>query len=192
MKAINLFDAKERQEVLEDQGKSADSKADMIASATMRTIEKEMEKDPAFYTKFSKMLKDVLEALHQHRMQAIEALEKVKDIAAKVATHNDDSAPEELASKDMARRYYGVVREDISKYGAPPKTAIQIALEIQKRVGERKIRDWRDNEDVINEMRGEIDDIFFEVIEDLGIEFPLEVQDMLIDKCIEIVIANED
>lgn len=53
---INLFDAKGRQEVLEDQGKSVEAKADIIASATQRTIEKEMEKDPAFYSKFSKML----------------------------------------------------------------------------------------------------------------------------------------
>ncbi len=44
-----------------------------------------MEKDPAFYSKFSKMLEDVLAALYQKRMQAIEALEKIKDIATKVA-----------------------------------------------------------------------------------------------------------
>ena len=41
-------------------------------------------------------------------------------------------------------------------------------------------------------MRNEIDDVFFEVIEDLGMEIPLEAQDKLIDQCIEITIANED
>ena len=40
-------------------------------------------------------------------------------------------------------------------------------------------------------MRNEIDDIFFEVIEDLGMEIPLEVQDKLIDQCIELTIAND-
>jgi type I restriction enzyme R subunit len=189
---INLFDAKERQEVLENQGKSAESKADMIASATQRTIEKEMEKDPAFYTKFSKMLRDVLEALQQKRMEAIEALEKIKDIATKVATHTDDSIPDELATRDMARRYYGVIRDEIREHNAQPKAAIRIAIEIQDRIGDHKIRDFRDNPDALNRMRNEIDDVFFDVIEDMGINIPLEVQDKLIDKCIEITIANED
>jgi len=189
---INLFDAKERQEALEGSGKSADAKADMIASATQRTIEKEMEKDPAFYAKFSKMLSDVLEALHQKRMEAIEALEKIKDIATKVANRTDDSVPEELVTKDMARRYYGVVRDEVKKYSAQPKAAIRIALEIQNRIGEHKIRDFRDNPDALNRMKNEIDDVFFEVIEDLNLEIPLEAQDKLIDQCIEITIANED
>eukprot|EP00903_Cladosiphon_okamuranus_P004171 g4169.t1 len=189
---INLFDAKERQEVLEDQGKSTEAKADMIASATQRTIEKEMEKDPAFYTKFSKMLRDVLDALHHKRMEAIEALEKIKQIATRVATHTDDSIPEELATRDMARRYYGVVREEVREYNAQPKAAIRISMEIHKRLGEHKIRDFRDNPDALNRMRNEIDDIFFEVIEEMGLDIPLDVQDKLIDKCIEITIANED
>jgi len=189
---INIFDAKERQEVLEQQGKSAEAKADMIAAATQKTIEKEMEKDPAFYAKFSKMLNEVLEALHKKRMEAIEALERIKDIANKVATHTDESVPEELTTRDMARRYYGVVREDVQEYKAEPKAAIRIALEIQRRLGQHKIRDFRDNPDALNRMRNEIDDIFYEVIDELGLEIPLEVQDKLIDKCIEITIANED
>jgi len=189
---INLFDARERQEVLEDQGKGAEAKADMIASATQKTIEKEMEKDPAFHAKFSKMLSDILEALHQKRMEAIEALEKIKDIATKVTTHTDDSVPYELENRDMARRYYGVVREEAFKYNAQPKAAIRIALEIQQRLGMHKIRDFRENPDALNQMRNEIDDVFFEVIEEMGLEIPLEAQDKLIDKCIEITIANED
>jgi type I restriction enzyme R subunit len=189
---INLFDAKERQEVLEDQGKSAEAKADMIASATQKTIEQEMEKDPAFYAKFSRMIREVLEALHVKRMEAIEALEKIKDIATKVVTHTDDSVPEELVSRDMARRYYGLLREDIREYNAEPKVAIRIAIEIQERIGPYKIRDFRDNPDALNQMRNEIDDVFFEVIEDMGLDIPLELQDRLIDKCIEITIANDD
>jgi type I restriction enzyme R subunit len=189
---INLFDPKERQQALEAEGKSADAKADMIASATQRTIEKEMQKDPAFYQRFSKMLQDVLDALHQKRMEAIEALEKIKDIAEKVATHTEDGVPDELTNTDMARRYYGVVREEIKSYNAQPKVAIRIALEIQKRLGEHKIRDFRANPDALNRMRNEIDDIFFEVINEMGLQLPLDVQDKLIDQCIEITIANED
>ncbi len=190
---INLFDAAQRKQVLEDQGKSTESKADLIASATQRTIEKEMEKDPAFYTKFSKMLEDVLAALYQKRIQAIEALEKIKDIATKVATHTDDSVPAELANRDMPRRYYGCLRDDLRTLtNGDTRLVTQLALAIPDRIAHHKIRDWRENRDAINQMRGEIDDLFFETSGALGIAVPLELQDKLIDHCIEIAIANED
>ena len=190
---INLFDAKERQQVLEDQGKSTEAKADMIAAATRHTIEKEMEKDPAFYRKFSKMLEEVLEALHEKRLEALEALDKINNIATKVTTHTDDDIPEPLVGRDMARRFYGCVREDVAKYAAgKPEPATDIAVAIVERIEPYKIRDWRDNDDALNKMRGEIDDVFFEVAEVHGLDIPLETQDKLIDQCVEIAIANED
>lgn len=190
---INLFDAAERKQVLEDQGKSTEAKADLIASATQRTIEVEMEKDPAFYSKFSKMLEEVLASLYEKRMQAIEALEKIQDIATKVATHTDESVPPEIATRDMARRFYGSLRVDLEALtGGDPGPATRIALAIPDRIARHKIRDWRDNPDALNRMRGEIDDLFFETAAALGTEVPLELQDKLIDQCIEIAIANED
>ncbi len=190
---INLLDAKERQQVLEDQGKSSGAKADMIASATRHVIEQEMAKDPAFYKKFSKLLEEVIEAYHQGRLQALEALEKIKDISTKVATHTDDAVPSELVGNDMARRYYGCVRESVAQYGLTnDRTETEIALMIVDRIGKHKIRDWRTNADAINKMRGEIDDILFEVASEQGISMSLEDHDAIIDRCIEVAIANED
>ena len=68
---INLLNEKERKDVLDDGSRSARAKADTIASATQKYIEKEMGKDPAFYSKFSDMLKDVINAL-QERIKDIE------------------------------------------------------------------------------------------------------------------------
>lgn len=190
---INLFDPDQRQKVLEDQGKSAKSKADLIASATNRVIEREMEKDPAFYKKFSKMLEDVLEAMRLKRIEALEALGKIVDIATKVTTHTDDDTPSALTGKDMARRFYGCIQSDLSSTANVDKgTAARIALAIVERIAKHQIRDWRQNHDAINKMRGEIDDIFFEIASEAGISIPLEVQDRLIDQCIEVAIANED
>ncbi len=190
---INLLDAKERQQVLEDQGKSAGAKADMIASATRHVIEQEMAKDPAFYKKFSKLLEEVIEAYHQGRLQALEALEKVKDISTKVATHTDDAVPPELIGNDMARRYYGCVQESVAQYGlGNDRAGSEIALKVVDRIGKHKIRDWRTNADAINKMRGEIDDILFEVAGEQGVSLSLEGHDAIIDRCIEVAIANED
>lgn len=190
---INLFDETERQKALEDQGKSAGAKADMIASATLHTIEQEMAKDPAFYKKFSRLLEEVIEQYHAGRLRALEALEKVKDISTKVVTHTDDDTPQELQGKDMARRFFGCVRESLAEYyPKSQKPGADIALHIVERIEKHKIRDWRTNQDTINRMRGEIDDILFEVVKEYGLNIPLDQHDAIIDRCIEVAIANED
>ena len=189
---INLLDATARRQMLEANGKSAGAKADMIASATRHVIEQEMAKDPAFYKKFSKLLEEVIEAYHAGRLQALEALEKIKDISTKVVTHTDDDIPYELVGKDMARRYYGCVREPLTEYTTGSETPItEVALQIVERIAPHKIRDWRTNPDAINKMRGEIDDILFEVAEEHGLAISLNDQDAIIDRCIEVAIANE-
>jgi len=190
---INLLDARERQQVLDDSGKSAGAKADMIASATRHVIEHEMAKDPAFYKKLSRLLEEVIEAYHAGRLKALEAFEKIKDISTKVVTHTDDDIPYELVGKDMARRYFGCVREPLAQYAAGnEKPGTEIALQIVGRIAQHKIRDWRTNQDAINKMRGEIDDILFEIAEEQGLELSLDDQDAIIDRCIEVAIANED
>lgn len=190
---INLFDAAERQKILDEQGKSAEAKADLIASATRHAIEHEMAKDPAFYKKFSKLLEDVIAAMHEKRLAALEALEKLQDIATKVATHTDEGVPSELQSNDMARRYFGCVRESMAEYSVGnQQPSSDIALQVVKRLSRHKIRDWRTNQDAINRMRGEIDDILFEVAEEHGVDIPLAEHDAIIDRCIEVAIANED
>ena len=190
---INLFDPAARQQVLEDQGKSTKAKADLIASATMRVIEREVEKDPAFYRKFSKLLEDVLAALHQKRMEAIEALKRIQDIALKVATHTDEDTPATLAGNDMARRFFGCVRETMAAYAVgKPDPMATVALAVVDRIRKHRIRDWRDNPDALNRMRGEIDDILFEVATQYGLQIPLDVHDRVIDDCLNVAIANED
>ncbi len=190
---INLLDAGQRAQVLEDDSKSAGAKADMIAAATRHVIEQEIAKDPAFYKKFSKLLEEVIEAYHAGRLQALETLEKVKDIATKVTTHTDDDIPEALTGLDMARRYYGCVSQAMPTYGpADTNPGARIAMLIADRLAQHKIRDWRTNPDVINKMRGVIDDILFDVAEEAGIDISLEDQDAIIDRCIEVAMANED
>jgi len=190
---INLLDAKERRQVLKDTGRSAGAKADMIASATRHVIEQEMAKDPAFYKKFSKLLQEVIDAYHAGRVQAFEALEKIQDISTKVVTHTDEDIPYELVGKDMARRFYGCVREPLAEYGTDhEKSGAEIALQITERIVRHKIRDWRANPDAINKMRGEIDDILFEAAETNSLDLSLDEQDAIIDRCIEVAIANED
>jgi hypothetical protein len=110
-----------------------------------------------------------------------------------VATHTDDDIPAELVGNDMARRYFGCVSEPLAKYGDDnEKPQTEIALQIVERLSEHKIRDWRTNLDAINRMRGEIDDILFDIAEKHNFALSLEEHDKIIDRCIEVAIANEE
>lgn len=191
---INLLNSAERNQVLEDQGKSADSKADTIAAATFHTIEREMDKDPTFYGRFSKLLSSVLDDLHAKRIAALDALEKIKDIQVKVSTHTDgEDLPSGLYENDMARRFYGSVQESLATYAPKSRDILaDIAIEVNARLDALKIRDWHKNHDVLNRMRNEIDDILFDIAQRDGLDIPLDVQDALIDKCIQIAQANAD
>jgi type I restriction enzyme R subunit len=190
---INLLNEGDRLRIIEENGKSPGAKADMIASATRHTIEKEMGKDPAFYKKFSRLLENVIAGYHQGRLNAPEALSQIKEISTKVVTRTDDDIPDGLLGNDMARRYFGQVRERISAYGTYNENAgAEIAIEIVDRIARHKIRDWRTNPDAINRMRGEIDDILFDIEEKRGLELSLDDHDAIIDRCIEVAIANED
>ena len=93
----------------------------------------------------------------------------------------------------MARRYFGQVRERIAAYGTySEKTGAEIAIEIVGRIAKHKIRDWRTNPDAVNRMRGEIDDILFDIEEKRGLSLSMDDHDVIIDRCIEVAIANED
>ncbi|MDJ0817742.1 MAG: DUF3387 domain-containing protein, partial [Desulfobacterales bacterium] len=161
--------------------------------ATRHIIEQEIGKDPAFYKKFSSLLEEVIDAYHQGRLNALEALGQIKEISTKVVTHTDDDIPDGLVGNDMARRYFGQVRERISVYGTyNENSGAEIAIEIVDRIARHKIRDWRTNPDAINRMRGEIDDILFDIEKKRGLELSLDDHDAIIDRCIEVAIANED
>ena len=53
------------------------------------------------------------------------------------------------------------------------------------------VRDFRNNS-ALNSMRNEIDDTLFDANEKHSIDLPLEEQDTIIDKCVDITIANEE
>ena len=92
-----------------------------------------MGKD-AFYSKFSDMLKDVINALHEKRIKDIEALDQVKDISNKVVMNIGDGIPEKLINKNMARRYYGVINAELEKFEVSEDVVSDIAIEIDEKI----------------------------------------------------------
>jgi type I restriction enzyme R subunit len=84
---VNIFDKEKFQAELENTlGKSA--KADKIASRTAKHINEKMDEDPAFYKKFSQMLKDTIADYEAKRIDEAEHLSRVTNIMESVLSHS--------------------------------------------------------------------------------------------------------
>ena len=65
---VNIFDQSMVNEALEVYGKSPASKADMIAHQMKKVITENMEKDEAFYKKFSDLIEETIRAFREGRI----------------------------------------------------------------------------------------------------------------------------
>ena len=59
-KDLNIFDKQMVNEAIEEYGKTPASKADFIAHKMKKVITENMEKDEAFYKKFSELIEDAI------------------------------------------------------------------------------------------------------------------------------------
>ena len=188
---INIFDKKEFEWELEKTQWDA-ARADKIASRTSKYINEKMDEDPAFYKKFSDMLKEAIKAYEEHRLSESEYLQKVNDIMEKVLLHSDDSFPEEVVWNDVTKALYGLSKEFLKEQKIEDETvskdvSINIALKSEVVFQDMKIVDWQLNRDVINKMKIQIFDIVYDEFEIYpDIKIPVNIIDQFIEKCIAI------
>lgn len=186
---VNIFErdafAKEVEKL-----ESAASKADTIAHRTARTITEKMDEDPVFYRRFGRILQDTIDDYRQNRINEKDYLKKVTDIMQSVLTRTGDQVPEVLRNRDVAKAFYGVVKEVVTRLGVPDEeltaAAAGIAVRIDDAVEQRAIVDWRTNLDVQNQMRNAIDDLLYELKAERGYNLTTEDMDVIVEKSLDI------
>ncbi len=190
---MNLFDSEQREAELKRLGSDA-AKADAIASRMKRVISEKMQEDPAFYKKFSRMLQEAIEDWRARRLSDAEYLAKAKDLNDKVVTGRDESLPDKLVRYDVAKAYFGEVREVLQKYQTtsfePTGESADAAIEIDRIIEQRKCVDWTQNEDVMNRMRTDIEDFLFEMKDKENIPLTLEDIDSILESCVRIALER--
>jgi type I restriction enzyme R subunit len=72
-----------------------------------------MEEDPAFYKKFSEMLKETIEAHEYGRITDAQKLKKVTEIMNAVLSHIDADIPESLSGHEVAKAFFVIAKEGI-------------------------------------------------------------------------------
>ncbi|MEW5798679.1 MAG: HsdR family type I site-specific deoxyribonuclease [Bacteroidota bacterium] len=193
---VNIFDKDQFQKEIEETiGQAA--QADKIASRTAKHITEKMEEDPAFYKKFSEMLKDTIREYEAHRITETQYLTKSKEIMDAVLSHTDKDIPSELLNHDVARALYGICFEDFGTKVQDESVRKQIAIHSALTIDDiirglvldsgTPVIDWQDKANITGKMHIEIGDFFIDQVRDkYNINLSFDEADALTERCIDI------
>ena len=166
------------------------AKADTIAHRMKKTIEERMQEDPAFYRKFSELLEDVIRAFHEERIRDAEYLRRVEEIMKAVVKRTGDDIPELLKNNDIAKAYYGYIREVFESHKDDGVDTVNAATEASLAIDEiimnMHIVNWTTNLDRQNQMRNKIEDRIFELQDKYNFELAFDEIDSIMDQCLDI------
>lgn len=196
---VNIFDEKMFTAVKEEQGvyqaKTTASKADTIAHATKRSISENMDEDPTFYEKFSKLIQAAIDDFKAKRLSDLDYLNRVIDIRNKVATKQHDDMPDCIRENDEACAYFGLIKPQFQQVETLngldddqlDAIAAQTSLAIQKIIDNHWKVDFWDDSDIQKMAMNDIDDFLYdEVKEQYGVTLSLEQMDEIIEKTMQV------
>jgi type I restriction enzyme R subunit len=193
---VNIFDREKFQEEVENTtGKAA--KADKIASRTSKHITEKMDEDPAFYKKFSQLLKETIADYEAKRITESQYLSKVQDIMDNVLTRTDKEVPEALQEKEEAKAFYGISKELFSEKiqdenvvnDLSVQTALNIDGLIRKSVLDhgKPVIDWQNKSNITGKLLIEIGDYLIDEVRDkYNLKLSFGEMDKLAEDCIEV------
>lgn len=195
-KLVNIFDKdKFQQEVENTTGKAA--KADKIASRTAKHIAEKMDEDPAFYKKFSQMLKETIADYEAKRINEAQYLSRVHDIMNNVLAYTDNDIPTLLQDKEVAKAFYGLTVEALTdkiqdnkiRKEVSTQTALYIDELLQNYVIDngKPIVDWQFKTNITGKLLIEIGDYLIDEVRDkYNVSLSFQEMDKIADDCIEV------
>lgn len=187
---VNIFDKEKfQQEVEKTLGVSA--KADKIASRTAKHISEKMDEDPAFYKKFSEMLKETIKAYEEQRINETEYLSKVKDIMDSVLTRTDSDIPASLENKEVAKAFYGISKEALTDKFTDQETlktiSAVIAIASDDIIKKQVVVDWQTKIDIPKKMIHLIGDYLIDEVRDkYNVSISFEEIDSISERIVDV------
>ncbi len=193
---VNIFDKEKfQQEVENTTGKAA--KADKIASRTAKHISEKMDEDPAFYKKFSQMLKETIAEYEEKRINEVQYLNKVQEIMNNILSKTDKDIPEELLEKGIAKAFYGLtldalkdkIQDDVIRKVITIQTALQIDELIKNAVLDsgNPVIDWQNKTNITGKLLIEIGDYLIDEVRDkYNVTLSFGEMDKIANDCIDV------
>ena len=163
------------------------AKADTIANATKKAITERMEKDPAFYEKFSRLIQQAIDDFRAKRISDLEYLNAVTDIRDQVKSGKHEDMPEGIADNENAQAFYGILKPFFEETPmceeASANTALAI-LEIMHR--HWKVQFW-DDDNAQKRVMNDIDDYLYDEVKgNGGIDLSTEQMDEIIERAMQL------
>lgn len=192
---VNIFDADNFQKEIDNVVGTA-AKADTIASRTSKFIKENMDSDPAFYKKFSQLIREAIEAYEQGRLSDNEYLERMLQFKEDVLKHTDSELPTELEHNNAAKAYYGIALENYKRI-FPNLPVKEMALATTKAfdtiirsiviVDDAILVDWQSKSDIIGKMKIALEDELIDNVKrKYGVDFSFNDMDVIIDGCVDV------
>ncbi len=142
------------------------AKADTILAHAQRTITERMEENPAFYRRLSEMIDETIQAYRDGRLSDLDSTQRVEALLELLRNGEGEGQPAALIGQRDAFAYYGV----LTSYIEPPaEWMVDVALQAQAAINQRKIRDWVGNPDVENQMKRDLDNLLYDPLRTAGI-----------------------
>jgi type I restriction enzyme R subunit len=186
---VNIFDKEHFAKEVEKVHGTA-SKADTIAYRLKKTINEKWQEDPAFYKKFSDLLKETIAAFRQQRISDAEYLKNVKEIMSSVRNRTGDDIPDALKENDIAKAFYGITKATLSACISDELNLVAItaaaSLKIDQIIRDIKIVNWENNNDIQNHMRTEIEDYLFELKDTQEVGLTFDGIDSIMEQCLDV------
>lgn len=197
---VNIFDKDAFSQEVEKLP-SASAKADTIAHRTARTIHERMQEDPAFFKRFSELLKQVIQAFREERLKATEYLKRVTEIMHSVLNRTDDRIPPRLKAHDIAKAYFGSIKEALARFfedqaraasesSQRDEAVAELALTIDAIIEKHRIVNWSNDNDVQNRMRNDLEDALFEFKKVASVDLAFDDIDAIMEQCLSIAKAR--
>lgn len=193
---VDIFDKNQVNEALESYGQTPASKADFIANSMKKVITENMEKDEAFYKKFSQLIEETIKAFQDGRIDEKEYLEKMMATRDDLASGHQEGVPDVVANNEKARAFFGALTSVlVNAHGAENIQGVtdqlaQAGLEISEIVQRLTIRDWKRNLDVQRGMENAIEDFLIDHRKTLGIELTFDEIDEILLQCLKVAKHN--
>jgi len=183
---VNIFDKKKfEEEVVRVEGKAA--RADMIAHRIKKTIGEKFGEDPVFYEKFSILIQQAIEDYRNKRITEAQYYDSVTEYMESVRTRTDQDTPDILKNRDVAKAFYGVVYETVSRDSDPDgkkkQLAAKIGMGIDDIVLKHNVVDWHLKKDVQNATLNELEDY---LRDHTGLNLSWEDVDTIMEKSLNI------
>ena len=192
---VNIFDKDNFQKEVDSVVGTA-AKADTIATRTAKYIQENMDSDPAFFKKFSQLIKETIELYEQGRLTDNEYLEKMMQYKEDVLNHTDSELPPELEHNNAAKAYFGIALENYKRLfpGMPVRemalataNAFDDIIRQTVIVEDSVLVDWQSKNDIIGKMKIRLEDELIDNVKrKYGVNFPFDDMDIIIDGCVDV------